>query len=158
MNSVSLLIMNFEEVRRRSIKVWEAIPYHMLDWRPDKDALSFAQMIMHVLDSEYYYHQMLIHRGSVSESDLISPYTKRNFTTLDGELIFATPYRQNFIDYVASFSSQDLENIQIDRSDVGYVRSLGDMLLRIAYHESVHTGQMLDYMRTAGIDRPKIWD
>ncbi|MBJ8050318.1 DinB family protein, partial [Bacillus cereus group sp. N18] len=32
------------------------------------------------------------------------------------------------------------------------------MLMRIAYHEGVHTGQMLDYMRTMKIERPNIWD
>jgi uncharacterized damage-inducible protein DinB len=35
---------------------------------------------------------------------------------------------------------------------------LGDYLNRIAYHESVHTGQLLDYLRTIGIERPQIWD
>ncbi len=47
---------------------------------------------------------------------------------------------------------------QIDRSESGYVRSLGDMLLRIAYHEAVHTGQLLDYLRTADIERVRVWD
>ena len=32
------------------------------------------------------------------------------------------------------------------------------MLLRVAYHESVHTGQLLDYLRTAGVPRELIWD
>lgn len=46
----------------------------------------------------------------------------------------------------------------IDRSDVGYRRLLGDMLLRVAYHEAVHAGQLLDYLRTACVERPNIWD
>lgn len=41
---------------------------------------------------------------------------------------------------------------------MGYIRDLGDMLLRIAYHESVHTGQLLDYLRTAGVPRINVWD
>ncbi len=41
---------------------------------------------------------------------------------------------------------------------MGYIRELGDMLLRVAYHESVHTGQLLDYLRTAKVKRPIIWD
>jgi hypothetical protein len=32
------------------------------------------------------------------------------------------------------------------------------MLLRIAYYESVHTGQLLDYLSTAGIPRISVWD
>jgi hypothetical protein len=32
--------------------------------------------------------------------------------------------------------------ISIDRSDVGYVRKAGDFILRMAYHEAVHAGQV----------------
>jgi hypothetical protein len=30
--------------------------------------------------------------------------------------------------------------------------------LRMAYHEAVHTGQLLAYLRAMGIPRPNIWD
>ncbi len=52
----------------------------------------------------------------------------------------------------------DLENVRIERKEVGQSKKLGDYLNRIAYHESVHTGQMLSYLRTIGIERPQIWD
>jgi len=51
-----------------------------------------------------------------------------------------------------------LENVRIERKEVGQSKKLGDYLNRIAYHESVHTGQILSYLRTIGIDRPQIWD
>lgn len=59
---------------------------------------------------------------------------------------------------ISTFSDEDLTCIQIDRSDVGYIRSLGDMLMRIGYHESVHAGQLLQYLRTMEVARPKVWD
>jgi uncharacterized damage-inducible protein DinB len=158
MNINDLIIFNFEEVRRRSIKVWKAIPQQMLNWKPDEDALTCAEMIRHLLEGEFLYHQVLIERGSKGLTNLSNPFEKREFTTVDDELAFAQPYRKEFLKYIKSCSISDLENTKIDRSDVGYVRTLGDMLLRIAYHESVHTGQLLDYMRTMGIDRPMIWD
>lgn len=74
------------------------------------------------------------------------------------ELEFADIYHQQFLEMISTFSDEDLTCIQIDRSDVGYIRSLGDMLLRIGYHESVHAGQLLQYLRTMGVDRPKVWD
>lgn len=37
-------------------------------------------------------------------------------------------------------NEEDLENIKIDRSDVGYTRNLGDMLMRMAYHEAYIQG------------------
>ncbi|AZB41754.1 DinB family protein [Bacillus sp. FJAT-42376] len=158
MDAIDLLVLNFKEVRRRSIKVWKAIPQEKLDWRPDEKALTCAEMIRHAVESEFFYHHILIRRGSQSLSDLINPFEAKEFTTVEDELAFAQPYREEFLKYVMSISANDLENIQIDRSDAGYIRTLGDMLLRIAYHESVHTGQLLDYMRTMDIDRPKVWD
>ncbi len=115
-------------------------------------------MIRHLLEAEFFYHQILVGRGSSALSNLTNPFENKEFITVEDELNFAMPFREDFIKYIKTINKSDLENIKIDRSDVGYVRTLGDMLLRIAYHESVHTGQLLDYLRTMGIDRPQIWD
>lgn len=156
LNSIDLIILNFNEVRRRSIKVWTSIPEEKLKWKPDDEAMSCLEMVRHVLESEYYYHLALKNRGSLS--DFSSPFENLPLTTVRAELEFADPYRNKFIDTIKSFSEEDLTNIKINRSDSGYIRDLGDMLLRIAYHESVHTGQLLDYLRTAGVPRIRIWD
>ncbi|WP_274364563.1 DinB family protein [Paenibacillus thermotolerans] len=158
MNAIDMIVLNFEEVRRRSIKVWNGIPQQMLNWKPDENALTCSEMIRHVLEGEFLYHRILIGRGSKALSQISNPYEGRQFTSVEDELAFARPYREEFIRYIKSVNVTDLESVNIDRSDVGYVRTLGDMLLRIAYHESVHTGQLLDYMRTMKVDRPKIWD
>ncbi|RJE91005.1 DinB family protein [Paenibacillus sp. 1011MAR3C5] len=156
MNSISLILMHFKEVRRRSIKVWTSIPEDMLHWKPDDNALTCIEMVRHVLESEHYYHLAIHNRGSLPQFD--SPFENRPFTTVQDELAFAELYRNQFLETIAAFTESDLEDIQIDRSDCGYIRGLGDMLLRIAYHESVHTGQLLDYLRTADIPRVRIWD
>jgi len=76
-------------------------------------------------------------------------------------LLFAVrslPQREALLQTVLELSDEDLDNIEIDRRDVGYVRKAGDFILRIAYHEAVHAGQMLQYLRMAGVPRPSIWD
>lgn len=156
MNAIDLIILNFNEVRRRSIKLWRSIPQEKLHWRPDDEAMSCIEMVRHVLESEHYYHIAILNKGSIGEFD--SPFEKQPYTTVEAELLFAEPFRNEFINTVQAFSNEDLSNIQIDRSDVGYIRDLGDMLLRIAYHESVHTGQLLDYLRTAKVPITTIWD
>ncbi|MCZ8520279.1 MULTISPECIES: DinB family protein [Paenibacillus] len=156
MNAIEAIVHNLSEVRRRSIKIWESIPDEFLDWRPDSEAMSMKEMIRHVLDSEHYYHLALLNEGSLSAYE--SPYETRAFTTLQEELRFSEKYRNAFMNTVTSYAQEDLTRIQIDRSDVGYIRSLGDMLMRIAYHEAVHSGQLLDYLRTAGLERPRVWD
>ncbi|WP_299094890.1 DinB family protein [uncultured Metabacillus sp.] len=157
MNSIDLVIFNLEEVRRRSIKVWSLIPDDYLDWRPDQEAMSCIEMIRHVLESEHYYHLAINNRGSLNE--FISPFENQPLIAVKNELAFAEPFRKEFLKTIREFNEEDLSEIKIDRSsDAGYIRSLGDMLLRIAYHESIHTGQLLDYLRSAGVPRAKIWD
>lgn len=156
MNSIDLVILNFNEIRRRSIKVWTSIPDDKLYWKPDGEAMNCLEMIRHVLESEHYYHLAIKNRGSLSVFN--SPFENRPFTSVNDELEYAKPYRKAFIDTIQSFSEIDLENLKIDRSDSGYIRDLGDMLLRVGYHESIHTGQLLDYLRTAGVPRVSIWD
>jgi uncharacterized damage-inducible protein DinB len=156
MNSIDLIILNLKEVRRRSIKVWTTIPDAKLFWKPDNEAMNCLEMIRHVLESEHYYHLAIRNRGSLTVYN--SPYENRPFISVQNELDFAEAHRREFIDTIKSFSEEDLENIKIDRSESGYIRDLGDMLLRVAYHESVHTGQILDYLRTAGVPRTRIWD
>ncbi|SDN71313.1 Uncharacterized damage-inducible protein DinB (forms a four-helix bundle) [Psychrobacillus sp. OK028] len=156
MNSIDLILLNFNEVRRRSTKVWKSIPPEKLDWKPDDEAMTCIEMVRHVLESEYYYHLAIQNQGSLAVFD--SPFEKQPFSSVNAELKFAEPYRNDFIKTINSYSEEDLISIKIDRSDSGYIRSLGDMLLRIAYHESVHTGQLLDYLRMAGVPRVRVWD
>ncbi|MEW4283455.1 DinB family protein [Priestia koreensis] len=156
MNAVDIILVNAKEIRRRSVKVWEAIPENKLHWKPDSEAMSALEMVRHVLESEYYYHLAIVNRGSLTEFH--SPFENRPFRSVQDELAFADSYHQEFLNMIGGFSEEELTTIQIDRSDVGYVRSLGDMLMRIGYHESVHTGQLLQYLRSMDADRPRVWD
>lgn len=118
--------------------------------------MTCIEMIRHILESEHYYHLAIQNHGSLEVFN--SPFEKQPFSTVNAELEFAEPFRNHFLETIKSFSEEDLTNIKIDRSNSGYIRSLGDMLLRVAYHESVHTGQLLDYLRTAKVPRMRIWD
>lgn len=118
--------------------------------------MSAIEMARHVLEGEYLYMLMAKERRSVSEDR--SPFAGRPFVGVDDEIAFAAPYRREFERMVAGLSDDDLESIEIDRSEVGYKRKLGDFLLRAIYHEAVHCGQLLGYLRSMGIPRPKVWD
>jgi uncharacterized damage-inducible protein DinB len=156
MNSIDLILLNLNEVRRRSTKIWTSIPQEKLHWKPDKEAMTCIEMVRHVLESEHYYHLAIQNQGSLTVFD--SPFEKLPFSTVNAELKVAEPFRNEFIETIKSYSEEDLTNIKIDRSESGYIRSLGDMLLRVAYHESVHTGQLLDYLRMAEVPRVRVWD
>ena len=156
MQTNELLILNLEEVRRRSIKIWRDIPADKLHWKPDAEAMSCLEMVRHVLKGEWGYMQMLRHGASLDTED--SPFKSHSLTDVETELARAAPFRSEFLQLVESYSDIELTEKKLDRSDVGYVRAYGDFILRIAYHESVHAGQLLGYLRGLNVPRPNIWD
>ena len=155
MNMIDLSVLNLKEVRRRSLIVWNSMPNEYLSWKPDEEAMTIGQIIRHVWCGQVAYHEIL-KRGKSVEFELEEEqYPIENVHV---EINWSQAYFERFLRYVSDLSIDEFDNRMIDRSNVGYVRSLGDMLARIAYHESVHTGQLLQYMRTAGLQRPNIWD
>ena len=156
MNAIEIIILNFDEIRRRSIKLWDGLPAEKYDWKPDAAAMGSLEMIRHVLEAEHLFHVIVTNRGNLG--DYVSPWGNRPYTNIKDELEFANKYRNEFMDAVNNFSETDLENIEIVRSEKNQRKKLGNYLNRIAYHESVHTGQMLSYFRGMGIEIPLIWD
>lgn len=156
MNSIEVILLNFSEIRRRSIKLWSEIPNEYLHWKPDEKAFTVIEMIRHVLEGEHLFHKIIEFRGNLGSYQ--SPWSELKYVDLNCELDFAEKYRTNFLSMISGLNESDLENIRIERKEVGQSKKLGDYLNRIAYHESVHTGQMLSYLRRVGIDRPQIWD
>jgi hypothetical protein len=156
MNSAETLLLNFAEIRRRSIKLWHGLTPGYYFWKPDINAMGCLEMIRHVLESEHLFHIIINNRGNLG--DYVSPWHDRPYVNLDSELVFAEPFRQDFLETIKNYSNEDLTNIEIIRSEKGQRRKLGDYILRVAYHESVHTGQFLAYLRQLGLERPLIWD
>ncbi|UNY99080.1 DinB family protein [Zhouia spongiae] len=150
-----LILINFEEIRRRSIKLWSGLPKEYYDWKPDDSAMSSAEIIQHVLGADHGWNMII---SGQDMADYRSPWDGRKFTNMENELEFARPYREEFLNTVTTFSSSALKNQEITHPGNGKKRKLGDYLLRIGYHESVHAGQFLSYLRAMGIVRPDIWD
>jgi hypothetical protein len=112
-------------------------------------------MVRHVVETEYIYRELILRNGSLG--DFVSPWESRPLIDVQDELRFAMPFRKEFFDTIRGFTLYDLCSIQIVRKD-RKTRNLGNFLNRCAYHEAVHAGQFLSYLRTTGISRPNIWD
>jgi uncharacterized damage-inducible protein DinB len=156
MTQTEMLILNFEEIRRRSTKLWSALSPENYNWKPDETAMTCIEMIRHVLEGEHLFHIIVNNRGNIG--NYVSPWENRAYTNLQDELDFAKPFRESFFTTIQSFSAEDFSEIEIVRTEKNQRRNLADYLQRIAYHEAVHTGQMLSYCRTMGVDIPLIWD
>ena len=155
MTAQDIIVLNLQEVRRRSIKIWRGVPDAQLAWKPDENALSIGEMIRHVWEGGENYRRIVAHGGSL---ELPDGYADGPVSSVETEIAFAAPLFEKLLQDIRGFTANDLSTKWIDRSDVGYRRELGDFLARIAYHESVHAGQLLGYLRMAGIERPDIWD
>src|ERR1700728_3704733 len=128
MTPAELIALNFEEIRRRSIVLWMGMPEQLLNWRPDAGAISSIQMIRHVLESEHDFHRIIENRGPVGLS-FTSPWENKPLISISGEIEFAQPFRQEFLDYIRSFSAGDLSGIMITRTELGQTKNIGDYLL-----------------------------
>jgi len=156
MTSSQLIILNYQEIRRRSTILWNSIPEASYGWRPDPAAMSMIEMVRHVLESEYIYQKIIIGRGD--KGDLRTPWEQRQYLSIADEIRFAGPYREDYFEMIRSFSETDLNEIEIVRPALGQRRKLGDYLMRIAYHEAVHAGNIQSYLRALNLERPNIWD
>ncbi|AEL26213.1 DinB family protein [Cyclobacterium marinum] len=155
MNLSELIILNFKEIRTRSIKLWKGLPEKYYNWKPDGKAMSASAMIRHVLEADYGWN-IIINQGDMSNYK--TPWKNRPFISVDDELEFAKPYRRQFLESVRHFSDTELNETEIVHPGNGEKKILTKYLLRIGYHESVHAGQFLSYLRAMKIDRPEIWD
>ena len=155
MTAIDSIILNFEEIRKRSIKLWHGITPEFYNWRPDSQALSCIEMIRHVLETENIYQLIITKKGDPGE--FVSPWKDQPFTDLQNELEFAMPFRKIFLDTIRGFTIDQLSSIEIVRKE-RVTRNLAAFLFRCSYHESVHAGQFLSYLRTLGLERPNIWD
>ncbi len=155
MKQSELIILNFTEIRRKSIKLWKALPKSYYNWKPDEKAMTAIEMIRHVLEADYGWN-IIINNGSMENYK--TPWENKPYLSVTDELEFAKPYRDAFLESVRQFSERELNETQIIHPGNGEKKFLRHYLLRIGYHEAVHAGQFLSYLRAMEITRPEIWD
>src|SRR5437763_4917800 len=98
MNATDVLLLNLEEVRRRSLIVWRAIPPERVHWKPDDRAMTCIEMVRHVLEGEFLYTEMLKARTGVPDD--ATPFTGRPFTSIDEEIAFSRPFRTTLVNLI----------------------------------------------------------
>ena len=143
------------EIRRRSIKLWEGLPKSYYNWKPDEKAMTAIEMIRHVLEADYGWN-IIINQGDLRNYK--TPWKNKKFISVSEEIKFAQPYRNILLESIREFSDKELNETEIVHPGNGEKKILAKYLLRIGYHESVHAGQFLSYLRAMNIDRPQIWD
>jgi len=157
MNAKELILLDLKETRRRFLKAAYGVPDAYLTWRPDVDALSIGHMIRHVLLHDYSWYMILTEHRLPSEEER-APLWELPFTSVQDEVDRSHTYHEQFMAYVGSLGLEDFQSKLIQWPHRPIARYLGDTLERKSYHDAVHTGQLLQYMRMLQLDRPDIWD
>lgn len=116
MTAIEAIILNFEEIRGRSIKIWSALTPEFYHWKPDVKAQSCIEMIRHILEVENIYRLLIINKGG-NVSDFDSPWKDRSLNDLQNELEFVAPYRKEFLKTIQSFTEDELSSIEIVRKE-----------------------------------------
>src|SRR4030095_8666789 len=101
MTQTELLLVNFEEVRRRSIMLWKALPKEHYFWKPDPEAENAMQMIRHVLVSDGWFRVIITASGDVGKFD--SSFWEdapRRYKSLDDDRKFSKPYRERYLQLI----------------------------------------------------------
>ena len=59
MTQIEIILTNFEEIRRRSIKLWTGLIPEAYFWKPDLNAMSCLEMVRHILEGEHLFHKIV---------------------------------------------------------------------------------------------------
>lgn len=122
--------------------------------------MTCIELVRHVPECEYLYLTILKTGRRLPPDELSdSLWVKRPYTSVEAEVEFAEPYRRELLKLINSYTPEQLSPMVDYGATAGHkVRTIGDFILRMAYHESIHTGQLLSYLRMMNVPRPNIWD
>jgi uncharacterized damage-inducible protein DinB len=157
MDARALMLLDLQETRRRFLIVARSIPAEYLNWKPDAEALTIGAMIRHVLLHDLSWLLILTEGRLATEAER-APLWGAPFTTVEAEIERAQPYHEAFTAYVRSLDPASFGTRLVQWPHRPIARTLGDALERKSYHDAVHTGQLLQYLRMLQMPRPDIWD
>lgn len=157
MNSIKLLILDLKETRRRFLMVAKCFPNDLISWKPDLNALSVGEMIRHVLLHDYSW-MFILKENRIPTDEELADLENAPYITIEKEIENYGIYQKEFLEYISTLNTEELETRIISWPHRPIKRTLGDTLERKSYHDAVHTGQLLQYLRMLQIDRPDIWD
>ncbi|MGM7684137.1 DinB family protein [Cytobacillus sp. Hm23] len=157
MDAKALILLDLKECRRRFLIVARGFSDDLLCWKPDARALTVGETIRHVLLHDFSWLTILREHRLPSEEERKQIWGKP-FVTIESEIAGSNIYHDSLLSYVNGLPSSTYSSKMIKWPHKDIERSLGDTLERKSYHDAVHTGQLLQYMRMLQIERPDIWD
>lgn len=94
MNHTVYILLNFQEIRRRSLILWSSLIPKIFNWRPVIHAMSCIVMVRHILESEHLFHIILNRKGDLGK--YVSPWVNEPFIDVKKRLSLQIPSGLHF--------------------------------------------------------------
>ena len=146
-----------EAVRRRTHQVTGLLRTEHLEWRPEKDALSVAEMLRHIWVSEEGVRRAAL-EGNFAYYETRIPQGLHVVIgqpgSLEQELANLERVHRETLGVVAAWPLERWDEERAHQG-LGFRRKIGVMLLGINEHEIHHSAQLMTYLRMLGTPAPE---
>lgn len=152
-----LLVKQKETIRARTRQVVALIRPEMMDWRPEKEALSIGEMLRHLWVSEEGVRRVALDANFAYYDARIPQGLRAVIGTLQGvqdELASLERVHGETIAAVSAYPAERFEEERVHES-FGYRRKAYVILMGINEHEVHHRAQLMTYLRILGAPVPE---
>jgi uncharacterized damage-inducible protein DinB len=157
MDIKELFLKQKRAVRKTTDDVLSNIRPEHLAWRPEKEALSVAELLRHLwvseegvrkvaLDADFAYYQTRIPQGL--RAVLGTP------GSLEAERAHLERTHRQTLELVAAYPLERFEEERIHQG-LGFHRKVYAILLGLSEHEIHHRAQLITYLRMLGVPLPE---
>jgi uncharacterized damage-inducible protein DinB len=138
--------------RRRSRRIWQAIPEEKSRWRPEGAVLTVAEVVQHVAEADQFWMNAI--RGDLYRdvAESVAPAV-----SLAREIEIAEARRAELLDWISALPPEEFERV-VEIAKYHVRQQVAFILSRLADHEAHHRGQLIVYLRLGGLSVPFIWD
>ena len=141
-----------EGARKRSRRVWEAVPEDRAQWRPEGAVHTVAEVVRHVGEADQFWLNVLrgdLYRGA---GDTLGPAV-----SMAAEIERSERSRRDVLELLRTMPDEEFARV-VEIPKYNLRRPVAYIFTRLADHEAHHRGQLILYLRLGGLPVPFIWD
>ena len=151
MMDIALLLKYHEQVRKRTLRLIEAIPPDEVEWRYHESKFSVGDLVRHIATTERY-----IFAESVQfKSPQYPGCGKEMAEGFERVLAFFNTLHKESMEIFSRLTNDDLEKKCL--TPAGSHIAIGKWLMLMSEHEIHHRGQLYVYLGLLGIKVPPLY-
>lgn len=150
-HSIKSFLKYFSSIRGRTNRIIGEIPEEKINWAPSETSFSFAEIIIHIANTEYeVYIQNIMQRKSI-----YSGHQRNGILTKHDLIRYLEKNHEKTLEELLTLSDKDLHNRC--ETAAGASISIWKLLRVMIEHEIHHRGQIFTYLNLLGIKTTPIF-